>query len=123
MILCCIDPGDIRKGRASFSRLHLLHRVFEYLTVPLPSSNASFPSPVLPSPLPSRSLCFRLRNPRMASRPHDPTPQDPQDQKLLDAALSGDDQAFTSALSAGADVNVVYEDGRNALVGVMTGRK
>jgi len=55
--------------------------------------------------------------------PHDPTPQDPQDKNLLHAALSGDDQAFARALSAGADVNVVYEDGRNAIVGVMTGQK
>ena len=59
----------------------------------------------------------------MASRSHDHTPQDPQDQNLLNAALSGDDRAFTRALSAGADVNVVYEDGRNAIVGVMTGQK
>ena len=59
----------------------------------------------------------------MASRPHDLTPQNSQDQTLLDAAFSGDDQAFTRALSAGADVNVVYEDGRNAIVGVITGQK
>jgi hypothetical protein len=31
--------------------------------------------------------------------------------------------AFTSALSAGADVNVVYDDGRNALMCVLTGHK
>jgi hypothetical protein len=59
----------------------------------------------------------------MASRPHDLFTQDPQDQVLLSAALSGDDLAFTSALSAGADVNVLYEDGRSALLCVMTGQK
>ena len=59
----------------------------------------------------------------MASRPHDPTPQDPQDQNLLNAALSGDDQAFAKALSAGADVNVVCEDGRNAILCAMTGQE
>jgi hypothetical protein len=57
----------------------------------------------------------------MASRPHDHFPQDPQDQILLNAALSGDDLAFARALSAGADVNVVCEDGRNAVISVMTG--
>jgi len=59
----------------------------------------------------------------MAPRPHDHTPQDPQDQNLLSAALSGDDLAFTRALSAGADVNIVYEDGRNVIIGVMTGQE
>lgn len=59
----------------------------------------------------------------MASRPHDLFPQLPQDQNLLIAALSGDDLAFTSALEAGADVNVVYEDGRNAVLCVITGHK
>lgn len=59
----------------------------------------------------------------MASRPHDHFPQPPQDQNLFDAALSGDDLAFISALSAGADVNAVHEDGRNALLCVMTGHK
>lgn len=56
----------------------------------------------------------------MASRPHDPTPQD---ENLLHAALAGDDLAFTRALSAGGDVNLVCEDGRNAVVGVITGQK
>lgn len=59
----------------------------------------------------------------MASRPHDHFSQPPQDQNLLNAALSGDDLAFTGALSAGADVNVVCEDGRNVLLCVMTGHK
>jgi len=59
----------------------------------------------------------------MASRPHDHTSQVSQDQNLLYAALSGDDLAFTRALSAGADVNAVYDDGRNAIVCVMTGQK
>jgi hypothetical protein len=59
----------------------------------------------------------------MASRPHDHTSQDPQDQNLLSAVSSGDDLAFTRALSAGADVNVIYEDGRNVVIGVMTGEK
>lgn len=58
----------------------------------------------------------------MASRPHDPLPHLPQDQNLLNAALSGDDLAFARALSAGADVNVVHEDGRNALLSLMTGQ-
>lgn len=55
----------------------------------------------------------------MASRPHDHTPQ----LTLLSAALSGDDQAFTNALEAGADVNAVHEDGRNAAICVMTGQE
>jgi hypothetical protein len=59
----------------------------------------------------------------MASRPHDHFLQLPQDQILFDAALSGDDLAFISALSAGADVNAVYKDGRNAVLCVMTGHK
>jgi len=59
----------------------------------------------------------------MAPRPHDHTAQDPQDQNLLSAALSGDDLAFTRALSAGADVNIVCEDGRNVVISVMTGQK
>lgn len=42
---------------------------------------------------------------------------------LLSAALSGDDLAFTKALSAGADVNVVYEDGQNAVICLMTGQE
>ena len=59
----------------------------------------------------------------MASRSHDHSSQGPQDQNLLSAALFGDDLAFTGALSAGADVNVVCEDGRNAIIGVMTGQR
>jgi len=59
----------------------------------------------------------------MASRPHDHFSQGPQDQNLLDAALSGDDFAFATALATGADVNVIHEDGRNALICVMTGQK
>lgn len=99
-----------------------MHRVFEYLTVlSARPSDASFPFS-LPS-LPFRSLSFQLRNPYMASRPHDHFSQDPQDQNLLDAALSGDDLAFARALATGADVNVVHEDGRNALICVMTGQK
>lgn len=101
------------------TRVQLRASCFRILNLPLVrSDDASFPF-ALPPLSPFRSL----RNPYMASRPHDHFPLVPQDQILLNAALSGDDLAFTRALSAGADVNVVYEDGRNAVLCVMTGHK
>lgn len=109
-------PRFLTRVQVNASCFRILNRAFVRL------SNALFPFSLLPLS-PFRSLFIRLRNPYMAPRPHDLSHQDPQDQSLLDAALSGDDLAFTSALSAGADVNVVYDDGRNAILSVLTGQK